>query len=62
VTQSNAVRRKSACKVRHNFLLISPINYGIGYYDLMNHDEARSAGWDLADVVMGDGGGVMRKD
>ena len=22
------------------------------YYDLMNHDEARSKGWDLADVVL----------
>jgi hypothetical protein len=28
VTQSNAVRRKSACKVRHNFLLISPAAQG----------------------------------
>ena len=25
------------------------------YYDLMNHDEARRAGLDLADVVMGEG-------
>ena len=25
------------------------------YYDLMNHDEARRAGWNLADVVMGEG-------
>ena len=24
-----------------------------GYYNLMNHDEARREGWDLADVVMG---------
>ncbi len=22
------------------------------YYDLMNHDEARRAGWDLADVIL----------
>ena len=24
-----------------------------GYYNLMDHDEARREGWDLADVVMG---------
>ena len=24
-----------------------------GYYNLMDHEEARRKGWDLADVVMG---------
>jgi hypothetical protein len=29
------------------------------YYDLMIHDEARAAGWDLADVVLANGYGLM---
>ena len=41
--------------VELNRTLGTRLHIPIGYYDLMNHDEARRAGWDLADVVMGEG-------
>ena len=33
--------------------LVHSLYIPTGYYNLMNHDEARREGWDLADVVMG---------
>ena len=37
--------------VEMNRTIGTRLHIPIGYYDLMNHDEARRAGLDLADVI-----------
>ena len=38
--------------VEMNRTIGTRLHIPIGYYDLMNHDEARCAGLDLADVIL----------